>query len=67
MVTIVVLHQKNVKLFKSFTQHVIAWFARKGFNIKTYCLYVIWEKQDQNWANNFASPNMHSRTPMACE
>ena len=32
MVTIVVLHYKYMKLFKPFTPHVIAWFARKGFN-----------------------------------
>jgi len=32
MVTIVVLHHKYMKLFKPFTLHVIAWFARKGLN-----------------------------------
>jgi len=36
-----------------------------SLNIKTCCLYVIWEKQDQNWAKIFCIPkNMHSRTPM---
>jgi len=32
MVTIVVLHHKHMKLFKSFTPPVIAWSVRKGFN-----------------------------------
>jgi len=32
MATIVVLHHKYMKLFRLFTPHVIAWFARKGFN-----------------------------------
>jgi len=37
-----------------------------SLNIKACCLYVIWEKQDQIWANIFCIPkNMHSRTPMA--
>jgi len=31
MVTIVVLHDKYMKLFKVFTPHVIAWFVRNGF------------------------------------
>jgi len=29
-----------------------------SLNIKTFCLYVIWEKQDQIWANIFASPKI---------
>ena len=35
-------------------------FTMVGFslNIKTFCLYVIWEKQDQIWANIFASPKI---------
>jgi len=32
MVTITVLHHKDTKLLKPFTQHVIAWSVRKGFN-----------------------------------
>jgi len=32
MVTIIVLHHKHMKLLKPFTQHVIAWSVRKGFN-----------------------------------
>jgi len=32
MATIVVLHNKHMKLFKPFTPHVIAWSVRKGFN-----------------------------------
>jgi len=32
MVTIDVLHHKNMKLFTPFTPHVIAWSVRKGFN-----------------------------------
>ena len=32
VVTIIVLHHKHTKLLKSFTQHVIAWSVRKGFN-----------------------------------
>ena len=32
MVTIVVLHHEHMKLFKLFTQDVIAWSVRKGFN-----------------------------------
>jgi len=36
-----------------------------SLNIKTCCLYVIWEKQVQIWAKLFCIPkNMHSRTPM---
>jgi len=36
-----------------------------SLNIKAFCLYVIWEKQDQIYAKNFCIPqNMHSRTPM---
>jgi len=36
-----------------------------SLNIKAWCLYVIWEKQDQIWAKFFCIPkNMHSRTPM---
>jgi len=34
-------------------------------SIKTFCLYVIWEKQDQIWAKTFCIPkNMDSRTPV---
>jgi len=29
MVIIVVLHHKNMKLFKPFTPHAIAWFVRR--------------------------------------
>jgi len=32
MATIVVLHHKHMKLFKTFTPHVIAFSVRKGFN-----------------------------------
>jgi len=32
MANIVVLHHKRMKLFKSFTLHVIAWSVRKGFH-----------------------------------
>jgi len=32
IVTIIVLHHKHTKLLKPFTQHVIAWSVRKGFN-----------------------------------
>jgi len=36
-----------------------------SLNIKAWCLYVIWEKQDQIWAKiPCISKNMHSRTPM---
>jgi len=36
-----------------------------SLNIKTRCLYVTWEIQDQIWAKHFCIPkNMHSRTPM---
>jgi len=39
--------------------------VRFGFNIKTCCLNVIWEKQDQIWAKIFCIPkNIHVRTPM---
>jgi len=39
------------------------WFAYNStfycsLNIKTFCIYVIWEKPDQIWAKNFASPNI---------
>jgi len=32
MATIVVLHNKHMKLFKLFPPHVIAWSVRKGFH-----------------------------------
>ena len=32
MASIAVLHHKHMKLFKSFTPHVIAWSVRKSFN-----------------------------------
>jgi len=32
--------------------------VRFSLNIKTCCLYVIWEKQDQIWAKFFASPKI---------
>jgi len=32
MVTVVVLHHKDTKLFKLLTPYVIAWSVRKGFN-----------------------------------
>jgi len=36
-----------------------------SLNIKAWCLYDIWEKQDQIWANIFCiRKKMHSRTPM---
>ena len=36
-----------------------------SLNIKACCSYVIWEKQDQIWAQICCIPkNMHSRTPM---
>jgi len=39
--------------------------VRFSLNIKTCCLYVIWEKQDQIWAKFFCIPkNMDSRTSM---
>ena len=39
--------------------------VRFSLNIKTCCLYVTWEIQDQIWANIFCSPkNVHSCTPM---
>jgi len=39
--------------------------VRFSLIIKTCCLYVIWEKQDQIWAKIVCIPkNMHSRTPM---
>jgi len=42
--------------------------VRFSLNIKTCCLYVIRETQDQIWAKIFCIPkNMHSRTPMCVE
>jgi len=39
--------------------------VRFSLNIKTWCLYVIWEKQDQIWAKICCIPkNMHSRASM---
>jgi len=39
--------------------------VRFSLDIKTCCLFVIWEKQDKIWAKFFCIPkNMHSRTPM---
>jgi len=39
--------------------------VRFSLNIKTYCLYVTWEIQDQIWAKIVCIPtNMHSRTLM---
>jgi len=39
--------------------------VRFNSSIKTFCLYIIWEKQDKIWANIFCIPkNMDSRTPM---
>jgi len=32
MATIIVLHYKDMKLFKPFTPDVIVWTVRKGFN-----------------------------------
>jgi len=40
--------------------------VRFSFKIKTCCLYVTWEIQDQIWANIFCIPKiMHSRAPMS--
>jgi len=39
--------------------------VRFSLNTKTFCLYVIWGKQDQIWAKIFCIPkNRHSRTPV---
>ena len=39
--------------------------VRFSLQIKTCCLCIVWEKQDQIWANIFCiSKNRHSRTPM---
>jgi len=36
------------------------------FALKTCCLYVLWETQDQIWGKIFCIPkNMNSRTPMS--
>jgi len=35
---------------------VVAVVARFGLDIKTFCLYVIWENQDQIWAKSFCIP-----------
>jgi len=32
--------------------------VRFGLNVKTFCLYIIWKKQDQIWAKFFASPKV---------
>jgi len=42
--------------------------VRFSLNIKTCCLHVTWEIQDQIWAKIFCIPKkMNSRTPMGAE
>jgi len=58
MVTIVVLHHEYMKLFKLFTRHVIAWFARKGFNQS-----IDWKEGQKAWLQCLASEMPKSVMP----
>jgi len=50
MVTIVVSPHKHMKLLKPFTQHVIAWSVRKGFN-QSVCRTKVQKTILQSWAS----------------
>ena len=63
MVTIIVLHHKHTKLLKPFTQHVIAWPVRKGFN-QSVRRTKEQKTRLQSWASAGGGLNVHLPPPL---